>query len=54
VSDDLVLLAKEQTALQGMNDKLNAIGRCYEMEMNVAKNKEMRISRQKTPKQIMI
>jgi hypothetical protein len=37
VSDNLVLLAKEQMALQGMNDKLNEIGRCYGMEMNVGK-----------------
>jgi len=29
VSDDLVLLAKKQMALQGMTDKLNETGRCY-------------------------
>jgi len=38
VSDDLVLPVKEQMALQGMNNKLNEIGRCYGMEMNLAKN----------------
>jgi hypothetical protein len=34
-----VLLAKEEKVLQGMIDKLIEIGRCYEMEMNVEKNK---------------
>ena len=37
--DDLVLLAKEETVLQEMNDKLIEIGRFYGMEMNVEKNK---------------
>jgi len=37
-ADDLVLIAKEGTVLQGMIDKLNEIGRCYGMEMNVEKN----------------
>jgi hypothetical protein len=45
-ADDLVLLAKEEMVLQDMIDKLIAIGRCYEMEMNVEKTKVMRISRQ--------
>ena len=36
---DLVLMAKEETLLQGMIDKLIEIGRCYGMEMNVEKNK---------------
>ena len=40
VSDDLVLLAKEQMVPQDMNDKLNETGRCYDMEMNVEKNTE--------------
>jgi hypothetical protein len=35
--DDLVLMAKEETVLQGMNDKLIEIGRYYGMEMNVEK-----------------
>jgi hypothetical protein len=32
---DLVLMAKEETVLQSMIDKLIEIGRCYGMEMNV-------------------
>ena len=34
-ADELVLMAKEETVLQGMIDKLIEIGRCYGMEMNV-------------------
>ena len=34
-ADDLVLMAKEETVLQGMIDKLTEIGRFYGMEMNV-------------------
>ena len=48
-ADDLVLMAKEETVLQGMTDKLTEIGRCYGMEMNVEKTKVMRISRQPLP-----
>jgi hypothetical protein len=44
--DELVLLAKEETVLQDMIDKVIEIGRSYEMEMNVEKTKEIRISRQ--------
>jgi len=44
-ADDLVLLAKEEKVLQDMIDKLNEIGRCYGVEMNVEKTKVMRISR---------
>ena len=33
-ADDLVLIAKEETVLQGMIDKLIEIGSCYGMEMN--------------------
>ena len=47
-ADDLVLMAKEETVLQGMIDKL------IEMEMNVEKTKVMRISRQPSPVTIMI
>jgi len=36
-ADDLVLMAKEETVLQGMIDKLIEIGSCYGMEMNVKK-----------------
>ena len=32
-ADDLVLMAKEETVLQGMIDKLIEIGRCYGMEI---------------------
>ena len=48
-ADDLVLLAKDETVLQGMTDRLIDIGRCYGMEMNVGKTKVMRISRELTP-----
>ena len=36
-ADDLVLMAKEETVLQGMIDKLTEIGRCYGMEIYVEK-----------------
>ena len=52
--DNLVLMAKEETVLQGMIDKLIEIGKCYGMEMNVEKTKVMRISRQPSPVTIMI
>jgi hypothetical protein len=32
-----MLLAKEETALQGMIDSLTETGRCYGVEMNVEK-----------------
>jgi len=52
---DLVLLAKEETVLQGMTDKLTEIGRCYVMEMKeIKKTNVMRISRQPSPVTIMI
>jgi hypothetical protein len=35
--DDLLLMAKEETVLQGIIDKLIEIGRCFGMEMNVEK-----------------
>jgi hypothetical protein len=44
-SADLVLLAKEETVLQGVIDRLIEIGRRYGMEMNVEKTKVMRIAR---------
>ena len=53
-ADELVLMAKEETVLQGMIDKLIEIGSCYGMEMNVEKTKVMRISRQPSPVTIMI
>ena len=48
-ADDLEFLAKEHKVLQDMTDKLTEIGRCYGMEMNVAKTKVMKISRQPFP-----
>jgi len=53
-ADDLVLLAKEGKVLQDIIDKLNEIGRCYGMEMNMEKSKVMRISRQPLSVKIMI
>jgi hypothetical protein len=44
-ADDLVLVAKEATVLQGMIDRLIEIGRCG-MEMNVERSKLNTISRQ--------
>ena len=52
-TDELVLMAKEETVLQGIIDKLIEIGRCYGMEMNVEKTNLMRISRQQSPVTIM-
>jgi len=53
-ADDLVLMAKEETVLQGMIDKLIEIGRCCGTEMNMGKTKVMRISRQPSLVTIMI
>ena len=53
-ADALVLMAKKETVLQGMIDKLIEIGRYYGMEMNVEKTKVMRISRQPSPVTVMI
>jgi len=53
-ADDIVLMAKEESVLQGMIDRLIEIGSCYGMEMNVEKTKAMRISRQPSPVTIMI
>ena len=36
-ADDLVLMAKEETVLQGITDKLTEIERCYGIEINVKK-----------------
>ena len=43
-ADNLVLMAKEETVLKGMIDKLIETCRCYGMEMNVEEKKVMRIS----------
>ena len=53
-ADELVLMAKEETVLQDMINKLIEIGRCYGMEMNVERIEVMRISRQPSPVTIMI
>ena len=42
-------MAKEETVLQVMIDKLIETGRYYGMEMNVEKTKVMTISRQPSP-----
>jgi hypothetical protein len=36
-ADELVLLAKEETLLKGMTDRLIKVGRCCGMEINVEK-----------------
>jgi hypothetical protein len=33
--DDLVLLAKEETVLQGMTDRLTEIVRCYRISVSI-------------------
>jgi hypothetical protein len=48
-ADDLVLLAKEETVLQGMTNRLIEISSCCGMETNMEKTKVMRISRQPSP-----
>jgi hypothetical protein len=53
-ADDLVLLAKEETVLQVIVDRLIEIGIYYGMVMNVEKIKVMRISLHPSPIQIMI
>jgi hypothetical protein len=53
-ADELVLLAKEETVLQSMTDRLIETGRCYRMEINVENSKVLIISRGPTPLQITI
>jgi hypothetical protein len=48
-SDEHVLLAKGETVLQGMIDRLSEVGRCCGMEINVKKIIVMRILRQPSP-----
>jgi hypothetical protein len=43
---ELVLLAKQETVLQGMIDRLIEIVRCNGIEMNVGKIKGMKMTRQ--------
>ena len=49
-----MLMAQEETVLQGMIDKLIETGRYYGVEMNVEKTKVMRISGQPSPVTIII
>jgi hypothetical protein len=49
-----VLLAKEETVLQATKDELVETGRCYGVEMNVERTKEIRIPTKPTPIQITI
>jgi hypothetical protein len=44
-AEEMVLLPKEETVLQGMIDGLTKIGKYYGMEMHVENNKVMRKSR---------
>jgi hypothetical protein len=53
-ADNFVPLAKEETVLPSMTDRLIKIGRYYGIEMNVETTKVLRISRQASPIQIMI
>jgi hypothetical protein len=53
-ADGIVLLAKEETILQGMIDRLIGTGSCYGLEMNVYEFKIMRILRQPSAIQITI
>jgi len=50
-ADDFLLLAKEETVLQGKPDRLNEVVGYYQMETNVEKTKVKRISRQLSPVQ---
>ena len=52
--DDLVLLDKEETVLQGIIERLIEIGRCYGMEMNVEKPNIRKISKQPSIIEIMM
>ena len=45
---DLVLLCKEETAYQGMTDRLLQVGRHYGMKTNVEKTMVMRIKNKPT------
>jgi hypothetical protein len=52
-ADELVLLAKEETVLNGAIDNLNDIGICYGMEIYMEINEVIRISRKPSPVQII-
>ena len=52
-TDDLVLVTKEEMALQGMTNRLIEFGRCDRMAVNVQTIKVINISRQPYTLQIM-
>jgi hypothetical protein len=52
-ADDLVLLAKEEMALQGMTDRITEIGRCYGIAITVEKTKVMITSGKPSPVQMI-
>jgi hypothetical protein len=49
-----VLLAKEERVIRHLIDRLIEVGRCYGMEINGAKTKVIRMSRQPFKVQITI
>jgi hypothetical protein len=53
-ADDFVPLAKEETVLPSMPDRLIKIGRYYGMEINLETTNVLRISRQPSPIQMMM
>jgi hypothetical protein len=53
-TEDLLLLAKKETVLWGVIDRLTEIRRWYGMEMNVEKTKVTRIWKQQSPTQTTI
>ena len=53
-ADDLVLLVRGETMLQGVIDRLTEVECYYGTEKSVEKAKVMRISRHLSPLQIMI
>jgi hypothetical protein len=53
-TDGLVLLAKEETVLQGTKHEMIETERCYRVEMNVERTKEMRIPTPPSPIEITI
>jgi len=54
ITECLALLAKEETVLQDINDRLINAGKFHGMEMNVENPNVIRISRQSSPAQITI
>jgi len=53
-ADDFVLLAKEETGLEGVIDRIIEIGIFCGMEINIEETKAMRISRQRSSLHSMI